>query len=528
VALASSTEWIVADVTSRVKGWTIVVHRWLGVGLCLVFLLWFASAIGIAYWDYPAVNAADRLDHSPPLDATTIVVSPEEALQTAGLSSLPRDMRLSSFDGRPAYRIRLGGDERIVYADRANEPVRVTPDVIRRTAAAWTGRPASTARVDRLVEPDQWTLEGAARAGWPLWKYSWPTGEEVYVSEATGEVVQYTTTAARIHAYLGAIPHWLYFPPLRRRVALWKSVIVVTAGIGTFSAILGLIIGVWMLSPSKRYRRGGVPAALPYRGQKRWHAILGLTVGMAAVTWAFSGMLSVDPFSLNARQDSRRGHADVTAALRGRVDPDAFRPTPPRQALTELSGLEVKELELAMVGGEPVYVATLRGNATRVVPVAGAPRPGFERDTLMGLISAAVPRPLLAGVSVLDHYDVYYLDRAQILPIPVLLVRLNDIDHTRYYVDLATARILRTYSARGWVNRWLYHALHSLDFPWLYAHRPLWDIVVVGSMLAGTALCITSIVLAWRVMGRQLRRALRVPAPDVTIIDEITPVQTVA
>ena len=31
----------------------IFVHRWLGVALCLVFLLWFPSAIGIMYWDYP-------------------------------------------------------------------------------------------------------------------------------------------------------------------------------------------------------------------------------------------------------------------------------------------------------------------------------------------------------------------------------------------------------------------------------------------------------------------------------------------
>jgi hypothetical protein len=514
-------------VTNRLTGWTIVVHRWLGVGLCLVFLVWFSSAIGIAYWDYPAVNAADRLDHSPPLDATTIVVSPDEALRAAGFATLPADMRLSSFDGRPVYRIRVARDERAVYADRANDPVRVTPDVIRRAAAAWTGRPVSTARVERLVEPDQWTLEGAARAKWPLWKYSWPSGEEVYVSGGTGEVVQYTTASARVHAYLGAIPHWLYFPPLRRRVVLWKGVIIVTAGIGTLSAILGMIVGVWTLSPLKRYRRGGRPAALPYRGQKRWHAILGLAVGMAAITWAFSGMLSVDPLSLNAREDARRGGGDVAATLRGRVDVDAFRPTPPRQALAELSGLDVKELELVMVGGKPQYIATLR-HGTRLVPVAGAPRPAFDHDTLVGVISAAVSRPLLAGVSVLDHYDVYYLDRAHRLPLPVLLVRLNDVARTRYYVDFATGRILRTYSARGWVNRWLYHALHSLDFPWLYAHRPLWDIVVVGSMLAGTALSITSIVLAWRVMGRQLRRALRVPAPDVTTVDEIVPVQTVA
>lgn len=54
------------------------------------------------------------------------------------------------------------------------------------------------------------------------------------------------------------------------------------------------------------------------------------------------------------------------------------------------------------------------------------------------------------------------------------------------------------------MTRWLYHGLHSLDFPWLYNHRPLWDIVVITFMLGGTALCVTSVILAWRVVGRTL------------------------
>ena len=57
------------------------------------------------------------------------------------------------------------------------------------------------------------------------------------------------------------------------------------------------------------------------------------------------------------------------------------------------------------------------------------------------------------------------------------------------------------------MNRWLYHGLHSLDFPWLYNYRPLWDIVVITFMVGGTALCVTSLVLAWRVLGRTLGRA---------------------
>jgi len=81
------------------------------------------------------------------------------------------------------------------------------------------------------------------------------------------------------------------------------------------------------------------------------------------------------------------------------------------------------------------------------------------------------------------------------------VARLNDAGHSRYYVDPKTARVVGSYSSRAWMSRWLYHGLHSLDFPWLYDHRPLWDIVVITVMLGGTALGVTALILAWRVLG---------------------------
>ncbi len=68
--------------------------------------------------------------------------------------------------------------------------------------------------------------------------------------------------------------------------------------------MLGLVIAAWMLSPSKRYRYDGAPTAIPYRGQKRLHTIFGLLFGIGAVTWAFSGMLSMEPFPLSRGGDA--------------------------------------------------------------------------------------------------------------------------------------------------------------------------------------------------------------------------------
>ena len=62
-----------------IKRTLIFVHRWLGVALCVLFLLWFPSGIVMMYWQYPEVTARDRLEHSPALDASTITMTPGEA-----------------------------------------------------------------------------------------------------------------------------------------------------------------------------------------------------------------------------------------------------------------------------------------------------------------------------------------------------------------------------------------------------------------------------------------------------------------
>src|SRR5471030_1332519 len=95
----------------------IFVHRWLGVALCLFFLLWFPSGIGMMYWDFPSVTADDRLDRSAPLDPSTIHVSPAQAYAAVRQSQPPAQVRLNTFDGRPVYRFHVGRGESLVYAD---------------------------------------------------------------------------------------------------------------------------------------------------------------------------------------------------------------------------------------------------------------------------------------------------------------------------------------------------------------------------------------------------------------------------
>jgi len=458
----------------------VFVHRWLGVALCLLFLLWFPSGIVMMYWDFPSVTPADRLQRAPALDPSRITVTPAQLKGEAA-----RQLVLNSFDGRPVYRAGRSAH----YAD-TGEPVGVvTREMIDRAAAGWSGEPIAAARIESLDEPDQWTVAGALRTMRPLWKYSWPDGQQVYVSGESGEVVQYTTTASRIGAYFGAIPHWFYFTPLRKHQREWSRFVIWTSGIGAVTALLGIVVGLWMYLPAVR---------MPYVGQKRWHLILGLIFGIGAVTWAFSGMLSMDPTFARVPEE-RASARQAPPSLRRPIELSAFAAKSPAAAIAEV-GAPVKQLELANVGGRSAYIATLAGGDTRIVPVDGPPMAAFDTGDLVALLkNAARPREL-AETRVLTAYDRYYLDRRGLRPLPVILAVAGDGDASRYYIDPKTARIVASYSSRRWVSRWLYHVLHSLDFPWLYDHRPLWDLVVLTFMIGGTALCVTSVILAWRVV----------------------------
>jgi hypothetical protein len=201
----------------------------------------------------------------------------------------------------------------------------------------------------------------------------------------------------------------------------------------------------------------------------------------------------------------RGGGPNLNGALRGgRGGPrmDAYADRTPAQAIAAVPDFDVRELEYTSFAGRPLYMATNARGETRLIPVSGEPMASLNTEEVMGVVRKALGTNV-AELRLIDEYDAYYRDRTRQRPLPVIYARLNDSVGTRFYVDPGTATVVAQYSARGWVQRWLYNGLHSLDFPWLYNYRPLWDIVVITLMLGGTALCVTSLVMTWRVLARK-------------------------
>lgn len=481
---------------AQVKKFAILCHRWTGAAFCVLFAWWFISGIFMMYVDYPEVKDADRLGRAQPIDAARVQLTAAQAWASVKTKGEPDEVRLRMFDSRPAYWFRLGKARAYVYADNGQTQTAFPPDLNLRTAAAWTGQTANSATAELMTSEDQWTVGGLYYNYEPLIKYSWPDGEQVYIPSATGEVVQYTTRASRLLSYLGPIPHWLYFTPLRRNPQLWSRIVIWLSGLATGVALLGLFAGLSLYSPSR---------PIPFTGAKQLHMILGLFFGFLACTWAFSGMLSMDPFPVKIVGEDPR----IPEALEG--DPfsiEAFAAKPPREALAQ-AGLPAKELEFLSVGGKSFYLASQDLQHTAVIPMTGPAKEKFDHAELVGLVTKASQPTGLADARFITQYDAHYLDRHHELPLPVLFVQLRDPQRSTFYIDPRNARVVGSYSSGRWPERWLYHGLHSINLPFLYNYRPAWDIAVLFLMLGGTSLSLTSLVIAWRFLGGKYTRLLR-------------------
>ena len=479
-------------------------HRWLGIAGCLLFILWFASGIVMIYARMPAVTPTERFASLPIIDPSVIRVSVTDAARASGLSTAA--VQLTMFGTRPVYRFG-GRNPTTVFADTGDRLSSLSADDALTLARHFAPASAPTLRYVGLIsDPDQWTLQ--SRAHLPLHHIA--LGDrartEIYVSARTGEVVMDTTGRERWWAYFGPIAHWLYWPVLRRNGPLWTDVIIWSSAAGCVQCLLGLVAGLVRFSPGARFSIGGTRSMSPYAGWMKWHHYAGLVFGVITFTWTFSGLLSMGPFPLLSS-------GGVTAEQRR-----AVAGTPPADALTVAaikaavdlarSTLQPKELALIPFRGRSYWIAS-ESPSRHVLVDAHAPArllPRFDDDALRAVAAEAMPGAKIAESKWLTSYDDYYYDRTGARALPVLRVRYDDPQDTWIYLDPARGSIALVAGDKDRLNRWLYHGLHSFDFPVLYSKRPAWDILVIVLSLGGMAGAGTSLVPAWRRLRRHAQR----------------------
>src|SRR5262249_24407901 len=149
--------------------------------------------------------------------------------------------------GRPVYEVLEGRPVVMTWADSGQRLESVPQEMAMRVARAWTGGAASG--LGLMASDDPWTAYDTVHPYGPFWKFAGRRGDEIYVSATTGEVVQHSTRTSRMAAWLGAIPHWMYYPWLLKSRRVWGNTVVWLSGAACVAAVLGVVAGVWLYSP---------------------------------------------------------------------------------------------------------------------------------------------------------------------------------------------------------------------------------------------------------------------------------------
>ena len=82
-----------------------LLHRWLGLGLGILVVLWFASAFVLRYVGFPQLTAAERAAGLRPLPLDVGPVAPATAFATEATNAGFTRVRLGEFLGQAVYRV---------------------------------------------------------------------------------------------------------------------------------------------------------------------------------------------------------------------------------------------------------------------------------------------------------------------------------------------------------------------------------------------------------------------------------------
>jgi uncharacterized iron-regulated membrane protein len=482
----------------------VMLHRYLGIAIGLLMVMWFVSGIVMMYVPYSRVQEAERLRILPP-------IAWQSCCNYGSLTDDAQIMRaqVENHLGTPALRLRVVGqpDFLLDLARGARIPIDADAarQVVLQSAPGVIGRAASITDYEQ-VPFDQFTLGRAPRdRPFHRFKFDDPDSTIVYVSGAAGQLVTWTTAGHRFWNWLGTIPHFLYFESLRVQQQLWSQTVIWTSLLGTFLTVVGIILGV------VQFGRGKDGKLSPYRGWFYWHHVIGLVFGVLTLAWVFSGLVSMNPWGF--------------LESRGRGEASLAEGPPPRRKEVKAS-LEALRIQLAEsgvvsltsapLGGRLYWMATFNDGGVKRIDSSGLVAPTSE-DELAQAVQRIAGGRAIAEQSLINEEDAYYYARQrrrfEEVVLPVYRIILKDDEQTRYYLDPNTGALVQRADSTGRWRRWLFSGLHRLDFAeWMRA-RPFRDVLMWLTLLGGLALSVTGVYLALRrvrsdfiVLLRPLRR----------------------
>lgn len=475
------------------------IHRVLGTILSLLFFMWFASGFVMLFHSFPSISTEESergLRALSPLDSPMMSHSldslwgqlPQEGLISLKLQAEPYSER--------GY-VLLARSKDSTY--RLSSRPQASPSDEATRAYAERFSPARILRVDTIRDVDTWIPYRRSHEIFPVHRFVYDDAEqtELSVSRQTGEGVQLTTRESRLWAYLGAIPHWIYFSSLRQHRDLWVNTIIFVSALGFVMCLTGLYAGLrafWLTRKSKQ----GLHS--PYtKRDYRWHHLLGFVFGLSVTAFIFSGLMSVYevPQSLLPTQGKIKEQLySQTLSLQAHE----YRHSAHR-LIEDYQHEGIKTIEWRALGEE--VVITLSTEAGKHYFTRQLSPLSLSEQDVQRFVASLGQVPY--RIELLQEYDNYYIDRHHKRSLPVYRITLEDSDASSIYINPNTAELI-SFDKNTRLRRLLYQGLHSLVFAPLVKHPLLWGTLITLCLLGGLIVSLTGISLSLRYLGRRRRR----------------------
>lgn len=416
-------------------------------------------------------------------------------------SLVVESLSVQMFRGKPVFRVETSARDFLLAADSSLRVVEegVPFHEVSEYARQWCA--ADIRSVDTLRCLDQWIPYSNLKSDFPIYRFSFADEQEtiLYISSVTGRALQCVTREQRVWAWLGPIPHMLYFWQLRQHRAQWVSLVSWLAGIGALMCLAGMVIGVRSYVLAYRRRKRFIS---PYKKFFfKWHHVLGFVFGFFVFMFALSGLMSVNDLP----QWMVRTHNTAMASrLRESPSIDLSAFTADYRRVVQQHKGEVKEISFNQYGAKPYYSVVLNGAVQNFDASQPEPKPLYlSQQDVLNRLSTVCDAP--KTISLMTEFDSYYVGFTKRMELPVYKVIASNPDQSVFYVNPNTGRT-RYFNRNLRAGKWIYPAFHSLRFKFFAEHRVLRDVVLWILLIGGTLVSFTGVVLGLKYIVRLATR----------------------
>lgn len=462
--------------------------------------MWLITGLVITYHPFPNVtneqkyakmDAVQHQDSLPPISTILERISNDEKI---------RKISIDQFNGQTRFNVKTDKNLHHLLCDTLEQLLPINENTILNISQNWSNGDIS--KIDTLKERDIWIMYNRYINELPIYKIHFDdeAANQLYISSKSGEVQQFTSFSERAWAYVGAIPHKLYFPFLRKHTKLWADLVTVLSLICLASILTGIYVGIEVYI--KNYQKNRKLRSPYKKTVYKWHHITGIVFFIFLITWSISGTVSIQ----KVPQWIAKTHNPIPHGIKGKSIAAEKYTLDYRQVLEEFDN--VKEIEYSVFQGKPVYNVIVE--AEKIAIDASCKQVKELYLTKEDVETAMIANHGDANFSIelINEHEDYYLSWRRELALPAYKVMVNDADQSLYYINPKNGEYKYLNHNRK-VRNWMFFGLHYFHIKWLVDRPVLWTITLWTLTLGCIVVSLTGVWLSSRYIKRKYKKASR-------------------